>query len=122
MPYSIEWTKDGAVKIFTGKVTFEEILGSEREISGNSHYRTLWYVVADFTNAQDPGMNESECADVTALRLGGFYSNPRIKFAFATQDSKLKRAIEKSVIEGHTLHPTKVLPTFDAAMAWATVI
>jgi hypothetical protein len=67
-------------------------------------------------------MYESECADVRALRLGGFYSNPRIKFAFATEDSKLKRAIEKSVIEGYTLHPTKVFPTFYAAMAWATVI
>jgi hypothetical protein len=122
VPFSIEWTKDGAVKTFTGKVTFEEILGSEREISGNSNYRTLWYVVSDFMNAQHPGMNESECADVRVLRLGGFYSNPRIKFAFASEDSKLKRAIEKSVIEGYTLHPTKVFPTFDAAMAWAAVI
>ena len=48
-------------------------------------------------------MNECECADVRALRLGGFYSNPRIKFAFATDDSMLKRAIEMSVIEGYSL-------------------
>jgi hypothetical protein len=122
VPYSIEWTKDGSVKTFTGKVTFEEILRSEREISGNSNYRTLWYVVSDFMSAQHPGMNESECADVRSLRLGGFYSNPRIKFAFATEDTKLKRAIEKSVIEGYTLHPTKVFPTLNAAIAWATVI
>jgi hypothetical protein len=122
MPYSIEWTNAGAVKTFTGTVTYEEILRSEREISGNSKYRTLWYVVADFMNAQHPGITNSECDDVRVLRLGGFYSNPRIKFAFATQDSTLKSAIEMSVINGYTLHPTKAFPTLDAAMAWATVI
>lgn len=104
------------MKTFTGTVTFEVIFRSEREIGENSNYRTLWYIVSDFMNAQPPGMNESECVDVRALRLGGFYSNPRIKFAFATEDSRLKRAIEKSVIEGHTLHPTKVFPTFDVAI------
>jgi hypothetical protein len=122
MPYSIEWTKDGAVKFFTATVTFDEILRSESEISGHSNYRTLWYVVSDFMNARHPGMNESECDDVRSLRIGGFYSNPRIKFAFATEDSKVKSAIEQSVICGYTLHPTKVFPTLEAALAWATVI
>jgi hypothetical protein len=77
--YSIEWTKDGAVKVFTGTVTLEEVLRSESEISGNSKYRALWYVVSDFMNAQHPEMTESECDDVRSLRLNGFYSNPRIK-------------------------------------------
>jgi hypothetical protein len=95
--------------IFTGIVTFEEVIRSEREISGNSKYRALWYVVADFMNAQHPGMNESECDDVRSLCIGGFYSNPRIKFALATADSKFKRVIEMSVINGHALHSTKIL-------------
>jgi hypothetical protein len=120
VPYSIEWKKDGAVKVFTGTVTFEEVLRSEREISGNSMYMSLCYIVSDYMNAQHPGMTDSECDDVRSLRLGGFYSNPRIKFSFATEDSKLKDAIEKSVIDGHTLHQTKVFQTFEAAMAWAS--
>jgi hypothetical protein len=122
VPYSIEWTKDGAVKFFTGTVTFEEVLRSESEITSNSKYRELWYVVSDYMNALHPGMTDSECDDVRVLRLGGFYSNPRIKFAFATEDSKVKSAIEKSMADGHTLHATKVFQTFEAAMAWATVV
>jgi hypothetical protein len=122
VPYSIEWKKDGAVKVFTGTVTFEEVLRSEREISDNSNYMSLWYIVSDYMNAQHPGMTDSECDDVRSLRLGGFYSNPRIKFSFATEDSKVKSAIEKSVIDGYTLHQTKVFQTFEDAMAWATVV
>jgi hypothetical protein len=122
VPYLIDWTETGAVKVFTGTVTYEEVIESERQITGNSKYMSLRYVVADFMNAQHPGMTESECDDVRALRLGGFYSNPWIKFAFVTEDLKLKSAIEKSVIDGQTLHATKVFQTFEDAMAWATVI
>jgi hypothetical protein len=122
VPYSIEWTKDGAVKLFTGTVTLEEILRSESEITGNSKYRALWYVVSDYMNAQHPGMTDSECEDARVLRIGGFYSNPRIKFAFATEDLKVKSAIERNVVDGHTLRATKVFQTFEAAMARATVV
>jgi hypothetical protein len=31
-------------------------------------------------------------------------------------------AIEKSVMDGRTLHSTKVFQTFEAAIAWATVV
>jgi hypothetical protein len=119
--YTIEWRKYGAIKQFTGKVSFDDVMKSEREITSNSQYMDLWYVVSDFLNAQHPDMTESERQDVRALRLGGFYSNPRIKFAFVSDDSKVKSAIERSVSDGLTLHATLVFKTMDDAMAWATV-
>jgi hypothetical protein len=82
----------------------------------------LWYVVSDFLNAHHPGMTESERQDVRALRLGGFYSNPRIKFAFVTDNLSIKNAIEKIVFDGQTLHATHVFRNMDDAMEWATVL
>jgi hypothetical protein len=122
MAYTIEWRKYGAIKRFTGMVSFDDVMQSEREITGHSKYKELWYVVSDFSGTQHPQMTESENIDVSALRLGGFYSNPRIKFAFVTDDLKVKSAIEKSVFEGKTLHTTHVFKTMDDAMAWATVL
>jgi hypothetical protein len=121
LAYTIEWRKYGAVKHFSGTVTFDDVIKSERAITGYSKYMELWYVVSDFLNAQHPGLTESEREEVRALRLGGFYSNPRIKFAFVTDDSNVKNAIEKSVSDGLTLHATLVFKTMDDAMAWATV-
>jgi hypothetical protein len=79
-------------------------------------------VVSDFSGTQHPEMTERESIDVQALRLGGFYSNPRIKFAFVTDDLKVKYAIEKCVCDGQTLHATHVFKTLADAMAWATVL
>jgi hypothetical protein len=120
--YTIEWRKYGAVKQFKGMVTFDDVIQSEREITGNSKYMELWYVVSDFLNAQHPGITESECQEVSAMRLGGFYSNPRIKFAFVTDDLNVKKVIEKSVFDRQALHATQVFKTLGDAMAWATVL
>jgi hypothetical protein len=120
--YTIEWRRYGAIKQFSGTVSFDDVIQSEREISGHSNYMEIWYVVSDFLAIQYPGMTESERIDIRALRLGGFYSNPRIKFAFVTDDLKVKNAIEKSVFEGQTLHATHVFNTMVDAMAWATVL
>jgi hypothetical protein len=59
---------------------------------------------------------------VRTLRLGGANSNPRIKFAFATKDLKVRAAIEQSVSEGQTLHAAKVFQTCAEALAWAMVL
>jgi hypothetical protein len=119
--YTIEWRKFGAVKRFTGTASFDDIIKSEREITGHVKYMEFWYVVSDFSDTQHPGMTESERQDIRALRLGGFYSNPRIKFAFVTNNLSVKNAIEKCVFDGQTLHATHVFKTMVDAMAWATV-
>jgi hypothetical protein len=122
MTYTIEWRRYGAIKQFTGTVSFEDVIKSERDIAAYKNYTQLWYVVSDFTNVQHPGLTEGERHQVRALRLGGFWSNPRIKVAFATDNLNVKNAIEKSVIEGQTLHATKVFNTMVDAMNWAMVL
>ena len=122
MTYTIEWRKYAAIKRFTGTVSFDDVIQSEREISGHERYTEFWYVVSDFLGIQHPGMTDSERLDISALRLGGFYSNPRIKFAYVTEDLKVKNAIEKNVFDGQTLHATHVFKTMVDAMAWAMVL
>lgn len=118
MAYTIQWKPDGAVKYFTGVVTFDDIIRSEREISGHSCFTTLKYVISIFLNAQHLGLTDSERLEVRALRAGGFYSNPRIKYAFVTTDPNIKVAIEQSVLAGQTLHETKVFASFESAISW----
>jgi hypothetical protein len=120
--YTIEWHKQGAVKEFTGTVSLDDVTKSERDITRNSKYMELSYVVSNFLDAHHPHMTESECQHVSAAQLGGFYSNPRIKFAIVTVDVNVKNVIEKNISDGLTLHATRVFATFEAAMAWATVL
>jgi hypothetical protein len=120
--YTIEWRRTGAIKHFTDTVSFEDVMQSESDISGSERYSEIWYVVCDFSGTQGLDMTDSQRQQIRALRLGGFWSNPRIKFAFVTVDLNVQNAIEKSVFDGQTLHATQVFKTMEDAMAWATVL
>ena len=119
MACTIQWRQDGAVKYFTGEVSFEDVIKSEREITGSSTYTALKYVISMYLNTRQFALTDCERQEVRGLRLGGYYSNPRIKYAFVTQDLELKNRLEKSVQDGHTLHATRVFKTFSEAFTWA---
>ena len=80
MAYSIEWKPGGAIKRFSGTVTFSDVLASEEEISGSPHFNALRYVISDYTGAEYAGITASQRADVNALRIGGFLVNKNIKY------------------------------------------
>ena len=118
MAYTIQWKADGAVKYFTGLVTFEDIIKAEREIAGHSNFDALKYVISMYMNTQHIGLTDAQRTEIRAQRAGGFYSNPRIKYAFVTSDPTIRDAIEQSVIDGQTLHLTRVFRTYEEAVGW----
>jgi hypothetical protein len=99
-------------------VSFDDIIKSESEITGSSKFSSFKYVISVFLNTRHPGLTESQRMEIRALRLGGYYTNQRIKYAFVTEDANVTRAIEQSVIDGLTLHETKVFRDFQDAVAW----
>jgi hypothetical protein len=118
MPYEIEWSHHGVVKHFTGDVTSDDVISSEQEIVGNSNYMSLKYVLSTYLLAQRVIMDHTQRRDLRALRLGGYYSNPRIKYAFVTKDMAINGPIEQSVADGETLHPVRVFDRYEHAAEW----
>jgi hypothetical protein len=118
LAYSIQKRSGGAVKYFTGDVTFNDIFKSEGEITGSIKFTSLKYVISVFLDTRHPGLTEPQRMEIRALRLGVYYSNPRIKYAFVTEDANVTYAIEKSVSDGPTLHATIVFRDYQDAVAW----
>ncbi len=106
------------MKYFTGEVSFSDIFKSEREIISSSKYAALKYVISMFSNTLHLGLSDAQRVEIRALRLGGHDSNPRIKYAFVTDDAKVTKAIEQSAIDRQALHATKVLKSYEDALTW----
>jgi len=106
------------VKYFTGEVSFADIFKSEREINNSSNYTALKYVISMFSNTRHLGLSDAQRVEIRTLRLSGYDSNPRIKYAFVTDDAKVTKAIEQSVIDRQALHATKVFKSYEDAIAW----
>lgn len=118
MPYKLEWKRNGVIKRYSGVVTFDDVINSERELTGNSSFGSLRFVISDYIGSEPPRLKPEQACDVRALRIGGFSTNPHIKFAFITQDAITKAAILESVAAGEVLHTFRIFETYEQAAAW----
>jgi hypothetical protein len=118
MAYRIEWRRGGAIKRFSGTVTFEDVLRSEQSISGSIHFKDLRYVISDYSEAKYEGITETQRADVNALRIGGFFINRNIKYAFVMANPLVEQHIQDAIKGGEMLYQTRVFRHFAQAAQW----
>jgi hypothetical protein len=119
MAYKIERNKYGVVKRFSGVVTYEDVLRSEQQVHADPDFTVIQYVVSDYTGAEYRGLTESQKTDINALRIGGHYSNPRIKYAFVAPNPVKREQIYSAVANGDMLHQTATFDSFEEASDWA---
>jgi hypothetical protein len=119
MAYRIERKKYGVIKRFSGVVTFEDVLKSEEQVHSDPNFTAMRYVVSDYTQAEYHGLTESQRRDINALRIGGHFSNPRIKYAFVLQNPEVRAQIANAVADGEMLYPTGTFDTMEEASDWA---
>jgi hypothetical protein len=119
MAYKIERNKYGVIKRFSGVVTYSDVLRSEQEVHADPDFTRIRYVVSDYTGAQYSGLTESQQADINALRIGGHFSNPRIKYAFVIKNQEIIAQMYSAVANGDMLHEAQMFDTLEEASDWA---
>jgi hypothetical protein len=121
MAYKIERYKHGVVKRFSGVVTYEDVLRSEQQVHDDPNFTSMRYVISDYTNAEYRGLTESQKSYINALRIGGHYSKPRIKYAFVTSNPIKRAQVTSAITNGEMLHEAQTFDTFEQASNWAGV-
>jgi hypothetical protein len=119
MAYKIERYKHGVVKRFAGVVTYEDVLRSEQQVHSDPDFTVIRYVVSDYTDAEYRGLTDDQKIDINALRIGGHYSNPNIKYAFVRPNTVKREQIANAVANGEMLHPAAAFDTWEDASDWA---
>jgi hypothetical protein len=72
--------------------------------------------------AQASALRIDDRHDSSCIPCAGAQSHRDWDTAYRPKGGKIKSAIEKCAIDGHTWHPTEVFQTFEAAMARATIV
>ena len=118
MAYKLERKRNGLIKHFSGLVTYQDVLKSEHEVAAHPDYSSLRYVISDYIGATYGGITDSEKADINAIRIGGHYLNPNIKYAFVIQNPSIREQLKNAVAKGEMLHATQIFDTYEQAAAW----
>lgn len=119
MPYRIEWEPKGAVKLYRGDVTFQDIYQSECDIQSAPEFDNLRYVLSVFEGNSGTALSKSESDLILALRLGAMNTNSRIKYAYVSNDDKARGQIGESIKKSNSVFPVQMFDNIQDAMVWA---
>jgi len=81
LAHNNNWESDGLYRIFTGKVTGEEILTSNLELQGDPRFDDISYVLNDFTAIVDFDVTDIDVTKIAVMDDVAAKSNPDINIA-----------------------------------------
>ena len=118
MPYRLEWEPKGVVKLYSGEVAFQDIYQSECDIQSAPEFDNLRYVISVFDGGSGAALSKSESDLILALRLGAMNTNPRIKYAYVSNDDNARKRIQDSIKNSNSVFPVQMFNDIHAAKEW----
>ena len=119
MPYLLHWKPHGVVKHFTGFVSGAEFVQSVVDVTGNSQFDDLQFIINDFLDADDHGITRESLLDIVVLRLGASLTRNGIRTIITTTAPKFEEiahVVNADLPDG--VPRTVVFPTMPIATEW----
>jgi hypothetical protein len=118
MAYRIQWEPKGAIKIFVGQVTFQDIYESECDIQSSPEFDDLRYIMSIFEGDTVSALSKSQCDLILALRLGAMNSNSRLKYAYVSLIENMRGQVGQTLKTSNSAFPVKMFENLDDATDW----
>lgn len=121
MSHQNKWEENGLYRIFTDKISGEEILTSNLTIQGDSRFDDIRYVINDLTKITEFEATEIDILKISAVDKVSARSNSYIKIAIvATSDSLLKWIQKYCIQMQDSPFECKIFETVDDAYEWVS--
>lgn len=104
MPYTINWSDDHTIVVFTGLVTFQELREIGATHYGDSRFDDLRYVIVDFSQADLAQITLDEPIILASLDSVAVAYNARLKLALVIADEYQRSLCEKYIKDSIDFH------------------
>jgi hypothetical protein len=95
MPLKIHWVKDGVLWDYSGEISSEEILQSNKIVYSTPEFDHLRSEIAEFIGASRGDVTERDVRLVAAVDASAALSNPRIVVALVADDEDILSLFER---------------------------
>lgn len=116
MGYSIVWEKQGALCIYNGMTSFDEMAAALTSVHQHIDFERFRYAIHDFTGASVLETGSTDLSTLIAQALGASYTNPGLKTALVAvhpQTQELARQYAR-----RTALDSQVFSSRELARAW----
>lgn len=124
MALTLDWTDIGVVKQFHGAITSRELRDSAENLSSDSRFYQLRYIITDFSDVSACDFSHIELEWYAALRIGMALANRRIRWAYVVGDGYIYRLGQYLISELYSV-PDAAVGVFgksDEAAEWVAPI
>ena len=119
MSYHNHWEEKGLYRVFSNKISGEEILRSNLELHGHPRFTRLGYVINDFLNIAEFEISNLDVLKVSTLDNVATQTNDQIKIAIVATDEALLHWIHQYMKQmTDSPYPCKIFATVDDAQQW----
>jgi hypothetical protein len=118
MPYRLTWEHQGVYRQYFGDVTIAERRKSFDVITGDARFDNLRYAITDYLAVNSYEITQEATAEIAALHIGPFISNPSIAMAAVVDRPEIVAAIEDFVNHRFTATPYRMFRTLGEAREW----
>lgn len=120
MAYQNEWHEKGLCRVFTEKVSGDEILDANLTLHGDSRFDDIRYVINDFTQIVGFDVSGMDIDKVATIDNVASLSKARLKIAIvATADSLLDWVHLYCAKMADSPYECEFFTNFDDAYQWA---
>lgn len=121
MPHSNSWEEKGLCRIFTDKVSAEEVLKSNLSLHGDKRFDSIKYVINDFTRITDFEISDRGISTIVAVDNAAAITNPNIKIAIVSTYEEFLSWVELYVesMKGTPLE-CQIFADIDSAYRWVS--
>jgi hypothetical protein len=116
MSYTVTWEERGCYKRFTGKVSFQEYARSQEEVTGDARIDEAKYIINDLLGLDGYTVTPDQAEYAAAFTRGPSYSNPWLRIAFVTTDTKIILLL--MIVQRLSSLEVGAFPTVEEARAW----
>jgi hypothetical protein len=120
MPYEIFWEARGVYKRFEGFVAVQDYLRSQESVLGDRRCDDIRYIINDFLGVEGYSVTSDDAEYSAVITRGASLSNPRIRIAYVTTDTKIILLIK--LVSKLSSFELKIFSTLAAAREWVDAI
>jgi hypothetical protein len=119
MPHAKIWERQGVVIHYWGTVSAADLVKSSQELAAEPAFDELKFIIIDFADVSDHGIDEAAIEQIAVIRIGSMMSNPNIRVLLVTTDHRMTALAGSMAAEPFTgTHAIKLFPTMAAAREW----
>ncbi len=118
MAYTLAWEPQGVTKIFTGRLTYNDLMHSSGVVEGHAGFDHLRFMIYDLLAVESVEFPIDDVEEFAAVDAAAAVHNRKIRAAIAATNAQVLEAANAYMASPFNAYKFRIFSTVTAARLW----